>query len=46
MVNNENKKPTMPSIEQVLNAIRQRDMFPDSSVTNTSSRVGMTLTTR
>lgn len=27
MVNNENKKPTMPSIEQVLNAIRQRDMF-------------------
>ena len=27
MVNNENKKPTMPSIEQVLNAIRRRDMF-------------------
>lgn len=27
MVNNENKKPTMPSIEQVLNAIRQSDMF-------------------
>lgn len=27
MVNKENKKPTMPSIEQVLNAIRQRDMF-------------------
>lgn len=27
MVNNENKKPTMPSIEQVLKAIRQRDMF-------------------
>ena len=27
MVNNENKKPTMPSIEQILNAIRQRDMF-------------------
>lgn len=27
MVNNENKKPTMPSIEQVLNAIHQRDMF-------------------
>lgn len=27
MVNNENKKPTMPTIEQVLNAIRQRDMF-------------------
>lgn len=27
MVNNENNKPTMPSIGQVLNAIRQRDMF-------------------
>ena len=27
MVNNENKKPTMPSIEQVLNAIRKRDTF-------------------
>ena len=29
MVNNENKnnKPTVPSIEQVLNAIRQRGMF-------------------